>query len=253
MQQHPIVSEQEWTAARKQHLEREKQLTRLRDELSAERRALPWVEVTKRYEFDGPSGRETLAELFGNHSQLIVKHFMFGPGWGEGCVGCSFHADHIDGANLHLGQRDVTLVVVSRAPLVELQAFQQRMGWRFKWVSANGSNFNYDFHVSFTPEEAAAGRVYYNYDFQKYQSDELSGVSVFYKDETGRIFLTYSSFARGTEPLLGVYDYLDMVPKGRDETRRGNLSEWVRHHDRYDSGGHVEPTGRYVAADDCCH
>jgi predicted dithiol-disulfide oxidoreductase (DUF899 family) len=255
MQLNPVVSQEQWIAARKEHLEREKRLTRLRDELSAERRALPWVEVTKQYEFEGLVGRQTLADLFGGHSQLIVRHFMFGPGWGEGCVGCSFHADHIDGANLHLGQRDVTLVVVSRAPLPEIEAFRQRMGWNFQWVSSYGSDFNYDFHVSFTAEEAAGNRVYYNYDFREFQGDELPGVSVFYKDENNRIFHTYSSFARGNEPLLGAYSYLDLVPKGRDETVRGNLSEWVRHHDRYDSGGHVAPTGRYVAADgegDCC-
>ena len=247
MQPNPIVTQQQWIAAQTRHLEREKQLTRMRDELSAERRNLPWVEVTKHYEFHGPGGSETLADLFGSHSQLIVKHFMFGPGWGEGCVGCSFHADHIDGANLHLGQRDVTLLAVSRAPLPEIQAFKQRMGWRFKWVSSQDSDFNYDFHVSFTPEQAARGRVYYNYDERPFQSEELSGLSVFYRDGSGRIFHTYSCFARGNEPMLGTYNYLDLVPKGRDETQRGNLSEWVRHHDRYDNGGHVDPAGRYVA------
>jgi predicted dithiol-disulfide oxidoreductase (DUF899 family) len=256
VQQNPIVSQEEWIAARKQHLQREKQLTRLRDEISAERRMLPWVEITKRYEFDGPDGRETLADLFGGHSQLIVKHFMFGPDWGEGCVGCSFHADHIDGANLHLGQRDVTLLAVSRAPLPKIEAFKRRMGWRFKWVSSYGSDFNFDFHVSFTPEQAATGHVYYNYTDQNFQSDEMSGASVFYKDADGRIFHTYSTFARGSEPLLGAYNYLDMVPKGRNETQNHNLTDWVRHHDRYASGGHVDPTGRYVAAeegDSCCH
>ncbi len=250
MQANQIVSEQQWTAARKQLLEKEKQLTRLRDELSAARRALPWVEVTKRYEFETPEGRETLADLFGGRSQLIVKHFMFGPGWGEGCVGCSFHADHMDGANLHLAQRDVTLLAVSRAPLSEIEPFKKRMGWLFKWVSSYGSDFNYDFHVSFTPEAAAQGRVYYNYDVRDFQSDEMSGMSVFCKDDSGRIYHTYSTFARGSEALLGTYNYLDLVPKGRDETGpRGNLSDWVRHHDRYDSGGHVEATGRYVPAD----
>jgi predicted dithiol-disulfide oxidoreductase (DUF899 family) len=251
MQTHPVVSREEWTEARKQHLQREKQLTRLRDELSAERRALPWVEVTKRYEFDGPDGRETLSDLFGLHSQLIVRHFMFAPGWGEGCPSCSFLADHIDGANLHLGQRDVTLVCVSRAPLEELAAFKQRMGWRFKWLSSYGGDFNHDFHVSFTPEEAASGRVYYNYELGDFQCDEMPGISVFYKDDSGRVFHTYSSFARGNELLLGTYSFLDMVPKGRDETGpRGNLTDWVRHHDRYASGG------RRVAVDDgddCCH
>jgi predicted dithiol-disulfide oxidoreductase (DUF899 family) len=257
MQPNPIVSEQQWVAARKRLLDKEKQLTKLREELSAERRALPWVEVTKRYEFEGPDGIESLTDLFGGHSQLIVKHFMFGPGWAEGCVGCSFHADHMDGANLHLGQRDVTLLAVSRAPFAEIDLFKQRMGWRFKWVSSYGSDFNYDFHVSFRPEEVATGRGYYNYEVRDVQIDELSGLSVFYKDEGDRIFHTYSTFARGAEVLLGTYNYLDLVPKGRDETGpRGNLSDWVRHHDRYDSGGHVEATGRYVSADadhEGCH
>jgi predicted dithiol-disulfide oxidoreductase (DUF899 family) len=248
---HPVVSREEWTEARKRHLVREKQLTRLRDELSAERRTLPWVEVTKRYEFDGPDGRETLSGLFGSHSQLIVRHFMFGPGWGEGCVSCSFLADHIDGANLHLGQRDVTLVCVSRAKLGEIQAFKQRMGWRFKWVSSYGGDFNHDFNVSFTPEEAEAGRVYYNYEMQAFQCDEMPGISVFYKDDNGRVFHTYSSFGRGNELLLGTYHFLDVVPKGRDETGpRGNMTDWVRHHDRYDSGGQY--TTAAGSEDDCC-
>jgi predicted dithiol-disulfide oxidoreductase (DUF899 family) len=254
MPKNDVVSHEEWTAARKRLLQREKQLTRLRDELSAERRALPWVEVTRRYEFTGPDGRETLADLFGGRSQLIVKHFMFGPGWGEGCVGCSFHADHVDGANLHLAHHDVTLLAVSRAPLPEIEAFRQRMGWRFKWVSSYGSDFNHDFHVSFTPEEAAAGEVYYNFDLRKFQCDEMSGISVFVRDDDGRVFHTYSSYARGNEILLGAYHYLDMVPKGRDETGPNhNLTDWVRHHDRYDDRGHVAGTGRYVAADDSCH
>jgi predicted dithiol-disulfide oxidoreductase (DUF899 family) len=253
MSNNDVVSYKEWTTARKRLLQREKQLTRLRDELSAERRALPWVEVTRRYEFTGPEGRETLADLFGGRSQLIVKHFMFGPGWGEGCVGCSFHADHIDGANQHLAHHDVTLLAVSRAPLPEIEAFRQRMGWRFKWVSSYGSDFNNDFHVSFTPEQAAAGEVCYNYDLRKFQCDEMSGISVFARGDDGRIFHTYSSYARGNEILLGAYHYLDMVPKGRNETGPNhNLTDWVRHHDRYDDQGHVAATGRYVAADDCC-
>jgi predicted dithiol-disulfide oxidoreductase (DUF899 family) len=256
MQTNPIVSQEQWTAAHRRHLQREKQLTRLRDEIVAERRTLPWVEVTRRYEFAGPHGKETLADLFGDRTQLIVKHFMLGPDWQEGCVGCSFHADHIDGANMHLGQRDVTLLAVSRAPYQKIETFKQRMGWRFKWVSSHGSDFNYDFHVSFTPEQAARGQVYYNYDVRDFQSDEMSGVSVFYKDEDGRIFHTYSSFARGSEVLLGAYSYLDMVPKGRAENGPNhNLTDWVRHHDRYDANGHVDTTGRYVAGteDSCCH
>jgi predicted dithiol-disulfide oxidoreductase (DUF899 family) len=254
MQSNQIVSQTQWAAAHQQHLEREKQLTRLRDEISAERRALPWVEVTKRYEFDGPGGHETLADLFGGRSQLVVRHFMFGPDWNEGCVGCSFHADHIDGANLHLAHHDVTLLVVSRAPYSKIEAFKQRMDWRFKWVSSYGSDFNYDFHVSFTPKEVAEGRGYYNYRVRDFRSEEMPGVSVFYKDEAGRVFHTYSSFARGSESLLGAYGYLDMAPMGRNETGPNhNLTDWVRHHDRYESSGHSDPTGRHGAGDDRCH
>ncbi len=235
MQANPVVSQEDWLESRKHLLDKEKQLTRLRDELAAERRRLPWVRVTKSYVFNGPNGPETLAELFGRHSQLIVKHFMFGPEWSEGCVGCSFHADHMDGPNLHLGQRDVTLVAVSRAPLQRIEAFKKRMGWGFKWISSYGSDFNYDFHVSFTPEELAQGGIDYNYAVRDIDSDELSGVSVFYKDDTGEIFHTYSVYARGTEALIGTYDYLDLVPKGRAEHGPNhNLGDWVRHHDRYD-------------------
>ncbi|HEX5325915.1 MAG TPA: thioredoxin family protein [Acetobacteraceae bacterium] len=253
MQNQPVVTRDEWLTARTALLAREKELTRLRDRLSVERRNLPWVRVTKRYVFDGPDGRETLADLFGGRGQLIVKHFMLGPGWQEGCVGCSFHADHIDGALVHLAQRDVTLVAVARAPLAEIEAFKRRMGWRFKWVSAHGSDFNYDFHVSFTEADAAKGKVYYNYQMRDFASEEMSGISVFYQDAAGDIFHTYSSYARGNEPLLGTYSYLDLVPKGRDE--RHNLTDWVRHHDRYGDGGFVAPTGRYVASEDtgpCC-
>ena len=256
MQTNTIVSQEQWTDAHRRHLQREKQLTRLRDEISAERRALPWVEVTKRYEFEGPHGKQTLEDLFGGRTQLIVKHFMLGPDWEQGCVGCSFHADHIDGANLHLGSRDVTLLAVSRAPYQKIAAFRQRMGWRFAWVSSHGSDFNYDFNVSFTPQQVAQGQVYYNYDLRDFQSDEMSGLSVFYRDEDGRIFHTYSSFARGNEILLGAYNYLDMVPKGRNETGPNHdLTDWVRHHDRYDASGHIDSTGRYVAdaGDARCH
>ncbi|HEX3994675.1 MAG TPA: thioredoxin family protein [Acetobacteraceae bacterium] len=235
--QHQIVSAEEWTAARQQLLAEEKQLTRMRDQLSEHRRELPWVKVDKTYVFDGPNGRETLADLFDGRSQLVVRHFMFGPGWEEGCIGCSFSADHLDGALLHLAQRDVTFVVVSRAPLAELQAFRQRMGWRFKWVSSYGSDFNYDYGVSFTPEQLAAGKVTYNYTETANAGEEMPGTSVFYKDADGTIAHTYSSFARGGEPLLGTYAILDMTPKGRDETGpRGNLTDWVRLHDRYDEG-----------------
>jgi predicted dithiol-disulfide oxidoreductase (DUF899 family) len=232
--EHHLVSQDEWLAARKQLLIREKEFTRLRDQLAAQRRALPWVKVEKSYLFDGPDGTETLADLFGGHSQLIIKHFMFGPGWSEGCVGCSFELDHIDGILVHLARRDISYVAVSRAPLPEIEAFKKRMGWHVKWVSAACSDFNFDFHVSFTPEEIAKGQGYYNYDTRKITIDELSGRSVFYKDPNGDVFHTYSSYGRGGEDMLGIYRLLDLVPKGRDETGPNrNLSDWVRHHDRY--------------------
>jgi predicted dithiol-disulfide oxidoreductase (DUF899 family) len=246
-----IVSRDEWLAARKQHLRREKDLTRLRDELCRERRELPWVRVEKPYVFDGPDGKETLAELFGGRSQLIIYHFMFGPGWKEGCVGCSFLVDHLGGPLEHLPQRDVSLVVVSRAPLAEIEAFQQRMGWRFKWVSSFGSDFNYDFHVSFTPEQLAKGKVECNFERVEMNIEEVSATSVFAKDESGALFHTYSSYARAGEALLGTYALLDLLPKGREENGpRYNLTDWVRHHDRYGAGGHVDATGRYVAPSD---
>lgn len=232
--QRQIVSHDEWLTLRKRLLIKEKEMTRLRDRLAAERRALPWVKVEKSYVFNGAHGKETLGDLFGGHSQLIVKHFMFGPGWSEGCVGCSFELDHIDGILVHLAQRDVTYVAVSRAPLREIEAFKKRMGWHVKWVSSAGSDFNFDFHVSFEPEEVAKGEGYYNYDTRKIGIDELSGRSVFYKDQNGDVFHTYSSYGRGGEDMLGTYRLLDIVPKGRDETGPNrNLSDWVRHHDRY--------------------
>ena len=232
--QHRIVSHDEWLALRKQLLVKEKEFTRRRDQLAAERRALPWVKVEKSYVFDGPDGKETLADLFGGQSQLIIKHFMFGAGWSEGCVGCSFGQDHVDGILVHLEHRDVSYVAVSRAPLPEIQAFKKRMGWQVKWVSSFGSDFNFDFHVSFRPEEIAKGEVYYNYETSKIGIDELSGNSVFYKDVNGDVFHTYSSYGRGGEDMLGTYRFLDLVPKGRDETGPNhNLTDWVRHHDRY--------------------
>jgi predicted dithiol-disulfide oxidoreductase (DUF899 family) len=256
MQQHQVVSQDEWLAARRQLLIKEKELTRLRDQLNAERQALPWVKIEKPYIFDGPHGKETLADLFDGRSQLIVKHFMFGPDWQEGCVGCSFECDHVGGTLPHLEQHDVTYVAVSRAPLPKLEEFKRRMGWRFKWVSSFGNDFNYDFHVSFTPEQAAQGEVYYNYDMRPLQADEMSGRSVFFRDAAGDVFHTYSSFGRGGEMHLGTYHYLDITPNGREETVRGNMTDWVRHHDRYARGGAVDSTGRYVTPDDtdpCCH
>ncbi len=235
--QHQIVSREEWLAARKELLRKEKEFTRLRDALSAERRALPWVKLEKNYVFDGPVGKVTLADLFDGRSQLVVKHFMFGPDWSEGCVGCSFELDHTVGAFQHLEHHDVSYVVVSRAPIEKTEPFRQRMGWNVKWVSSYGNDFNHDFNVSFTPEEIAAGKATYNYRQGASVIDEMSGRSVFHRDEAGQIFHTYSSFARGGEMFLGSYAFLDITPKGRDETINGNLTDWVRHHDRYDDTG----------------
>jgi predicted dithiol-disulfide oxidoreductase (DUF899 family) len=249
MMHHRIVSQDEWLVARKELLAKEKEFTRLRDQLSAERCNLPWVKVEKPYVFDGPNGKETLADLFGGRSQLIIKHFMLGPGWKEGCVGCSFELDHVDGILVHLEHRDVSYVAVSRAPFPEIEGFKKRMGWRIKWVSSYGTDFNHDFHVSFEPDEIAKGEAYYNYEVRKVGIDELSGRSVFYKDAYGDVFHTYSSYGRGGEDVLGAYRLLDIVPKGRDETGPNhNLTDWVRHHDRYGDSGYVDPTGRYRAA-----
>jgi len=246
---HPqVVSNSEWLDARKKLLAKEKELTHQRDALAAERRRLPWVKVEKEYVFDTPDGKKSLGELFEGRSQLIVQHFMLGPGWKEGCVGCSFHADHVDGPRQHLEQHDVSYVVVSRAPLSEIEPFKQRMGWKFPWVSSNESDFNFDFHVSFTPEEMASGKVFYNFETTNAMSEELSGLSVFYKDADENIFHTYSSFGRGNEEVLGAYVYLDLTPKGRNENGpQHNLTDWVRHHDRYGAGGSVAETGRYVS------
>jgi len=232
--EHPkVVTRDEWLAARKQHLSKEKEFTRLRDELSRQRRELPWVRVEKKYVFDGPSGKETLADLFGGKSQLIVYHFMFGPGWEQGCPSCSLLADHFDPSVVHLAQRDVTMLAVSRAPLPQIEAFKKRMGWGFKWVSSHGTDFNSDYRVSFTKDEMAKGRVDYNYEMKKFGSEEAPGASVFYKDANGDIFHTYSTYERGLDILVGAYNYLDLVPKGRDEGGLAFSMAWVRHHDRY--------------------
>jgi predicted dithiol-disulfide oxidoreductase (DUF899 family) len=230
---HAVVSRDEWLAARTEHLRREKEFSKLRDQLSAERRALPWVRVDKTYTFDTPDGPRTLADLFDGRSQLIVYHLMFGPSWEEGCPSCSLLSDHIDGATVHLAQRDVTLIAVLRAPLDRIEAFRRRMGWRFPWVSSHGSDFNHDHHVSFTEEDRAAGEVDYNFGRQRYMSDELPGVSVFIRDESGDVFHTYSAYARGLDLLVGAYNYLDLAPKGRDEDALDFTMAWVRHHDRY--------------------
>lgn len=234
---HQIVSRDEWLAARKAHLIKEKEFTRLRDRLSAERRALPWVKVEKNYEFDGPNGKEALADLFAGRSQLIIYHFMLGPEWEAGCKSCSFLADHFDGSVIHLAHRDVTFVVVSRAPLSKIEAYKKRMGWRFKWVSSFGSDFNSDFNVSFTQDDLARGKTIYNYQVRESQEEgEAPGASVFYKDENRAIFHTYSTYARGLDMLVGAYNFLDLVPKGRDETGLPFTMEWVRRHDEYEDG-----------------
>jgi predicted dithiol-disulfide oxidoreductase (DUF899 family) len=228
-----IASRDEWLAARHELLAKEKHLTRLRDELAAERRTLPWVPVEKAYAFDGPSAKLTLSDLFAGRSQLVVYHFMLGPGWKEGCPSCSLLSDHLDGAVVHLAARDVALAVVSRAPYAEIAPFKARMGWRFPWVSSFESDFNRDYHVSFSKEEVATGEFYYNYGMNGFPSEEAPGISVFAKDASGAVFHTYSSYARGGEPFIGAYHFLDMVPKGRDEAGLPWPMAWVRHHDRY--------------------
>jgi len=227
-----IVTEAEWLVARKDLLTREKEFTRQRDALSEARRRLPMVKVDKNYVFDGPDGKETLADLFEDKTQLVVYHFMLGPGWEEGCKSCSYLADHFDGANWHLPHRDVTLAVVSRAPFAELKRYQHRMGWKFKWVSSHNTNFNFDYHVSFTKKDEAKGEAYYNYQMGEFIMDELPGLSVFYKDENGDVFHTYSTYARGLDILVGTYNFLDFVPKGRDENPDSTM-DWVRRHDQY--------------------
>ncbi len=244
-----IGSRAEWLAARKKLLAREKQLTRERDAIAAERRNLPWVKVEKQYVFDSPSGKKTLADLFEGRNQLIVYHFMFGPDWQEGCPSCSFIMDHIDGALVHLAQRDVSFAAISRAPLSKIEAFKKRMGWRFTWVSSYGTDFNYDHRVSFTQEEIAKGKVDYNFDLVEFPSAEAPGISVFYKDKAGSVFHTYSCYARGTEVGLTTYSYLDLVPKGRDEDGLAFTMSWVRHHDRYADGYLADAERPYWPAD----
>jgi predicted dithiol-disulfide oxidoreductase (DUF899 family) len=234
MQLHKIVSRSEWLAARKALLAEEKKFSQARDALSERRRALPWVKVDKAYVFEGPNGRVALADLFGRWSQLIVYHFMLGPDWEQGCPSCSFLADHFDGAAVHLAHRDVSFAAVSRAPHPQIAKFKARMGWKFPWVSSHGNDFNYDYHVSFTPEAMAGGPVEYNYTAQKFPSEEAPGASVFFRNEAGDIFHTYSTYARGLDILIGTYNFLDLVPKGRDESALPWTMAWVRHHDRYD-------------------
>jgi predicted dithiol-disulfide oxidoreductase (DUF899 family) len=231
---HRIVSRDEWVAERKTLLAHEKELTRLRDRIARECRALPWVRIDKNYVFHAPEGRRTLAQLFEGRRQLLVQHFMFAPGWEQGCPSCSFMADHSDGMNVHLAHRDVTLVAVSRAPLADIERFRQRMGWQFKWVSSHGSDFNYGFGVSFTPEEVAKGQLNYNYGTWPFAYEEWPGISVFFKDDANEVFHTYSTYGRGVEVMMGTYNMLDLTPKGRDERDVEYKMDWVRHHDRYE-------------------
>lgn len=241
---HAVVSPDRWIAERRALLAHEKELMRLRDEVARKRRALPWERVTTDYVFDAPEGRRSLADLFEGRRQLLVQHFMLGPGWEQGCPSCSYMADHTDGMIVHLAHRDVSFVAVSRAPLAEIERFKARMGWKFRWVSSSGNDFNRDFHVSFGPEDRVDGAVYYNYGMTRFPNTEAPGVSVFYKDDAGEVFHTYSTFGRGVEVMMGTYQMLDLVPKGRDERDVPNKMEWVRHHDRY------EPA---PAAGECCH
>lgn len=236
MDTHRTVSRQQWLDARLDLLAAEKDLTRQGDRVAQLRRQLPWVEVDKPYVFEGPAGRVTLGELFDGHRQLLVQHFMLAPGWKEGCKNCSYMADHVDGMRVHLAQRDTGFVGVSRAPFDDIERFRRRMGWGFAWVSSHGSSFNYDFGVSFTPEQVARGRLPYNYGEWPLSREEWPGVSVFYRDEAGRVFHTYSTYGRGVEVMMGTYRMLDLTPLGRgeDEEASSNM-KWVRHHDRYDT------------------
>lgn len=248
---HSIVSRDRWLAERKALLAREKELTRLHDQIAHERRALPWVRIDKHYVFDTPEGSRPLAELFEGRRQLVMQHFMLGPQWEQGCPSCSFMADHTDGMTLHLAHRDTTFVAVSRAPLAEIERFRQRMGWRFRWVSSHASDFNHDFGVSFTPEEKARNEVTYNYAKQPFEWDELPGISVFYKDDAGNVLHTYSAYRRGVEAMMGTYALLDLTPKGRDEAP-GRGMAWVRHHDRYEPQV-LAKTASAVAGSCCAH
>ena len=234
MQEHTIVSREEWIEARKAHLAKEKEFTQLRDRLSAERRELPWVKIDKAYAFDGPDGQESLSDLFDGRSQLLIQHFMLGPDWQEGCPSCSFWADGYDGFVVHLAHRDVTMVSVSRAPLANIDAYRKRMGWSFKGVSSLDIDFNQDFNVSFTPEEIEKGEMVYNYHVTKFPADEAPGASVFYRNDSGDIFHTYSCYGRGLDILNGAYNYLDLVPKGRDEDDLPFTMAWLKRHDQYE-------------------
>jgi predicted dithiol-disulfide oxidoreductase (DUF899 family) len=237
-----VVSPEKWLAARQELLREEKEFTRLGDRLAARRRALPWVRMTKAYVFDSPDGKVTLADLFEGRSQLMVQHFMLGPGWEQGCKSCSFMLDHFNPTVPHLKARDVAFAAISHAPLKEILPFKARMGWAVNWVSSHGTGFNQDFHVSFTEEEIKRGGVPYNYGKMDFPMTEAPGISVFARDAAGQVYHTYSTFGRGVEVVMTTYDLLDLVPKGRDEAGMEYGMEWLRHHDRY------EPTADVAAA-----
>ena len=230
---HPVVSREEWIKARKAHLKNEKALTRMRDMLSAERRALPWLKVEKDYVFDTAGGKKTLAELFGGNSQLIVHHFMWRWDLDQGCASCSLQADHAEGALVHLQNHDVSYVHVSRGPFDKFQAYCKRLGWKAPCASSYGSDFNFDYHVSFSDQQMKSGKLYYNYDTidSSHGLNELPGFSVFIKNDAGEVFHTYSSYARGNEEVIGAFIYLDTTLKGRNETE---IMDWVKRNDEYD-------------------
>jgi predicted dithiol-disulfide oxidoreductase (DUF899 family) len=232
---HPVVGAAEWLAARKELLKKEKELTHLRDEISRQRLELPWEKIEKKYVFQGSKGKQTLADLFEGRSQLMIYHFMLGPGWKEGCPSCSYLADHFDGMRVHLAARDIQLAVVSRAPWPEIEAFEKRMEWKFPWVSSDGSDFNFDYQASATPGTPADEKVLYNYEMQVFPAEERPGLSAFYKDG-GEIFHTYSTYARGLDILVGTYNFIDMSPLGRNEQGLKHAMAWVRHHDKYGEG-----------------
>jgi predicted dithiol-disulfide oxidoreductase (DUF899 family) len=243
IENHRIVSRDEWLVARKRLLIREKKLTHEKDAIAAERRQLPWVKVEKNYVFDSPSGKKTLADLFGGKNQLIVYHFMFGPDWSEGCPSCSFNMDHVDGSLVHLAQRDVSFAAISRAPSSKIESFKKRMGWKFNWASSYANDFNRDYGVFLTKEESGSGNCY-NFGTSGFPSEEAPGISVFYK-KGEEIFHTYSTYARGAEAVLNTYNYLELVPKGRDEEGLYFPMAWVRHHDRYEDGWLADPAKPY--------
>lgn len=253
MIEHEVVTRDQWTTARKAFLKKEKEYTRLRDKLSAERRKLPWVRIDKTYVFDTLRVKCTLADLFEGKSQLIIKHFMLAPGQKEGCVGCSFEVDHVEGALTHFRHHDVAFASVARAPIAEIEAYRRRMGWTFPFVSSYGSDFNYDFNVSFTKDEVVKGTGNYNYETTDVGIEDLSGLSVFYKSPEGEIFHTYSTFGRGGEEILGAYMFLDMTPKGRNETGPNHdLTDWVKLHDRYEPEDTAVAKSSAVKAGSCC-